>query len=120
MIYLVEHNEFKKYIDKEFIKGMIKLIVLNNIQKNNSHPYAILKKIKSNKYINLNVTKNDVYNVISSMEKDGLIKCKGFDTSKTHKKFIVTSKGKSITNRSKTIIIDHIKALKKLTDELNE
>ena len=113
-------NSVRKEIDKTFIKGVIKLIILKNIERKNNYPYGIFKKIKSNKHFIFKISKNDLYNTISSMEKDGLIKSNNkISKDNGHKTFQITEKGKEISKKSKEIMHSHITALKKLMVDIN-
>lgn len=79
-------KEINGYIDKTFMKGVLKLMLLKIIEKEKIYPYALLKKINSNKHLNMKISKNDLYNLITVMEKSNLITAKEIiKNKKTHK-----------------------------------
>ncbi len=113
-------KEINGYIDKTFMKGVLKLMLLKIIEKEKIYPYALLKKINSNKHLNMKISKNDLYNLITVMEKSNLITAKEIiKNKKSHKILIITPKGKNITIKSKNILIKHIKSVKDLMAEMD-
>ncbi|MGC8479446.1 MAG: PadR family transcriptional regulator [Candidatus Micrarchaeia archaeon] len=107
-----------KSLDKNFKNGLLRIMILKIIERKEMHAYAIYKEIQSNKKVIINVSKNDIYNSIASMEKLNMIVSKL--SNKNQKVLVLTKKGKDVTVKFRTIMKRHMLSLKKLMVEFNE
>lgn len=74
-----------------FAHAFLKLMILNAVRKE-KYPYAILKSIKEHGHpMTRRIKKSDVYNQISSLEKEGFIRSKGLKDGKRY--YELTMKG---------------------------
>ncbi len=111
-------------IDKEMRKGIMKIMVLSYIARHNTYPYAMLKTMKAaarlhggrfGSAITSSITKNDIYNLTSSLEKEGYIKSRmQLKGGRAQKMFTITKKGEDIVQNKDKIFKDTFMALKKL------
>ncbi len=111
---------FKANIDREMKKGIIKVMILSYIRNHRTYPYAILKIAKSAKAVHgyqafEGITKNDVYNLTSMLEKEGYIRSKAkLSGNKVQKVFTITKKGESVVRNKDKIFLAMIESMKKL------
>ena len=108
-------------IDKGMRKGLLKIMVLGYIARNNTYPYALLKTIKAASHMHVHVceevTKNDIYNLTASLEKDGFIKGKTqLRGGKAQRIFTITSKGRNIVKNKNRIVAGMISELTQLAE----
>lgn len=89
------------YISKDVGKMAIKLIIMIKIKKGITYPYAILKELEGSHIaeahgLAIGDLKNDVYNTIKALQKEGYIEeVAGTGYSKTRKGYRLTRKGHS-------------------------
>ena len=107
-------------VNKNFKSGILRILIIKKLENKKIHTYALMKEIQSNKKISLNVTKNDIYNVILAMEKLGLIKYTLNKKNKTQKVLELTPRGKSLSKKFKFIVKNYLKSLNELMVEMNE
>ncbi len=107
-------------VNKNFKSGILRILIIKKLEKKKIHTYALMKEIQSNKKISLDVTKNDIYNVILAMEKLGLIKSTVNKKIKTQKVLELTPKGRRLSKKFKSIVEDYLNSLKELMVEMNE
>jgi DNA-binding PadR family transcriptional regulator len=66
------------YISKEIRKMVLKLVIMKKIKHGTTYSYAILKDLEGShavaKFENPENIKNEVYNTIKALEKEGYIK----------------------------------------------
>ncbi|HVA82859.1 MAG TPA: helix-turn-helix transcriptional regulator [Candidatus Aquilonibacter sp.] len=116
-------NSSELSISKGLRKEMLKIIILNHLGRHAGYPYELLKAIESRKaFVFEGLTKNDLYNAIGSLEKQGFIKghavMKG---AKMQKHYDPTSKGKKIIIASRKAMVRSFTEVNKLMkEELNE
>lgn len=109
-------------ISKGLRNEMLKIILLNHLSRHAGYPYELLKAIESKKvFMFKGLTKNDLYNAINSLEKQGFIKgrvvMKG---AQAQKHYAHTPKGKKIVMASRKAMIKSFTEVNKLMkDELN-
>ena len=65
--------------DKDLQRGIVKIMILSYIKKHRTYPYQLLGIIKSlkpfhDKKMHSTITKNDIYNMTSALEKAGYIR----------------------------------------------
>lgn len=98
---------------------ILKVILLNNLVRSDEYPYALLKALQKKKIWFLqNVTKNDVYNALSSMEKQGYIKSKiKTEGSSVRKNYKVTPEGKKIVKTARMAMLDSFRDVAKMIKE---
>lgn len=111
------------YIDKEMRRGIAKVIMLSIIKHKKTYPYAILKVLKGIKLMHDErvldgMSKSDVYNLLSSLEKDGYITGKStLVGKKVQKIYTTTKKGDSVVKNKDMIFNNMISSMKKLIKE---
>lgn len=114
---------FQANIDKDMKKGMMKVMILSYIRHHKTYPYALLKMVKSTKMMHgyqlfEGITKNDIYNLTSVLEKEGYITSKAkLSGNKVQKVFTITKKGESVVKNKEKIFISMINSLKKMVKE---
>ncbi|MCL5433429.1 MAG: helix-turn-helix transcriptional regulator [Candidatus Marsarchaeota archaeon] len=92
----IECKSKLSYLNNEMKKVVLKIVILKIIKKHKIHPYAIIKILSNFQHLNYFISdkselKNDVYNIISTLQKGGYIKL-----NKKHKKmnfYMLTKKG---------------------------
>lgn len=104
------------YMDKELKHIILKAIILNKIKRGNVYSYSLIKEIS--KPTNMKVfskdIKNDVYNVISALEKSGYIKVTArIENGRLKKYFTLTKKGDAALADIKKGFDNAVKSLKK-------
>lgn len=122
----MKSSESFTYTDKDMHKGVVKLMILSYIRNHKTYPYALLKVIKSlktvhgyNRYKMLgSISKNDIYNLTSALEKEGYIKSKAtLNGNKVQKVFTITKKGENVVKNKDKILFSMINQMKKLVKE---
>ena len=85
-----------KYWDSVMMKGILKIRVLMSVEKSNRYPYALLKCFKKSKHpIESGANKSEVYNILSSLEKQGFVRSKQVIVrSRLQRVYSITDKGK--------------------------
>ena len=114
--------EIRNHIDKSFMSGILKLMILRKIKHGNDYPYSIMKEFECNPHAPMkNITKNDVYNTLNALEKGGYVKSSSRKMgNKIQKRYVLTASGRKMVIKSRKAIIKHIKEAKKLVAEFNE
>ncbi|MCL5092475.1 MAG: PadR family transcriptional regulator [Candidatus Marsarchaeota archaeon] len=112
----IEPAGWHPYMDKELKHIILKAIILNKIKRGNVYSYSLIKEIS--KLNNLKVfskdIKNDVYNVISALEKSGYIKITArVENGRLKKYFTLTKKGDTALTDIKKGFDNAVKSLKK-------
>ncbi|MDE1768222.1 MAG: PadR family transcriptional regulator [Candidatus Micrarchaeota archaeon] len=111
------------YLDKGVKKGILKIMILSHIYNNKTYPYALLKTMRATAIIHghdafKGITKNDMYNLTSSLEKDGFLKSKTqLKGNKVQKVFTITGRGRDVVKNKERVIKDMIKELTRLVKE---
>ena len=108
-------------LDKGMRRGLLKIMVISYIAHHNTYPYAMLKTMKAHEGMHGHafaaVTKNEVYNIISSLERDGFIKSRvRLKGSKTQKIIALTKKGKEVMKGKNRIVSDTLRELTRLAE----
>ncbi len=101
---------------------MLKVILLNHLSRHAGYPYELLKAIEGRKvFIFKGLTKSDLYNAISSLEKQGFIKSKVvMKGAQAQKHYYHTKSGRKIVKASRKLMIKSFMEVNKLMkDELN-
>ncbi|MGC8572043.1 MAG: PadR family transcriptional regulator [Candidatus Micrarchaeia archaeon] len=86
---------FSSYFKNELKRMLIKIFILKIIKKKKIYSYALIKEISKHEhfkhFVNSEEIKNDVYNAVSALEKEGYIKV---SNKKDHIKYYeITKKG---------------------------
>ena len=113
----------RKYVDNTLRAGMKRLIVLHSIKKHRTYPYALLKVLKKSDHIVIRkITKSEIYNILNSLEKKGLVKGELKRVGqKMQKMYHITPSGNAVLLETKGIIVKYLHELKILiADEFNE
>ena len=109
---------FGSNMDREMRKGMVKVMILSYIRSHKTYPYAILKIAKAAKAVHGHnilddITKNDIYNLTSALEREGYIRSKAkLNGNKVQKVFTITKKGESVVRNKDKVFLAMIKSLK--------
>ena len=101
---------------------MLKIILLNHLSRHAGYPYELLKAIEGRKvFMFKGLTKNDLYNAIASLEKQGFIKSKiVMKGAQAQKHYLHTAKGKKIVLASRKQMIKSFREVTKMMkEELN-
>ena len=111
-------------IDKGMRKGILKVMVLSHIAARKTYPYALLKRMNDISGMHAghaafsDITKSDMYNIVSSLQKEGFIRSKTRLTgNRVQKIFSITPKGSSVIKNKNRIIGNMIKELTMLVKE---
>ncbi len=110
-------------LDRDMAKGIMKIVVLSCIKKSKTYPYALLRQMKKHgSPIADLVSKSDVYNITTALERDGFIRGRTkLSGKKALKIYTITEKGAKVV-RNKDIIFkrtfDDFRKL--IRDEFNE
>jgi DNA-binding PadR family transcriptional regulator len=111
-------------IDKGMKKGILKVMVLSYIATKKTYPYALLKKMNEFTSIHAghsafgDITKSDMYNIVSSLEKGGFVRSRTqLKGNKVQKMFAITTKGNAVIKNKNRIIGNMIKELTMLVKE---
>ncbi len=93
-------------LDRDMARGIMKIAILSCIKGGVKYPYAILKKMKGHHTaLSPFVNKNDMYNLTTTLEREGYIKSKTtLNGKKALKIYTITEKGARIV-RNKDLII---------------
>ena len=116
-------QETLAYKDKDLQKGAVKIMILSYVRNHKTYPYELLKVIKSIKpihgYTLFNpITKNDIYNLTSTLEKEGYIKSKAtLKGNKVQKVFTITKRGEKVVRNKDKIFFAMMEEMKKLVKE---
>lgn len=109
--------------DKDMHKGIVKIMILSYIKKHRTYPYQLLGIIKSLKPLHdhgahVTITKNDIYNMTSALEKGGYIRSSTVMSGRKAKKvFTITKRGDAVVKNKNRIFFAMIAQLKRLVKE---
>lgn len=97
---------------------ILKMILLLYLEKHVEYPYSLLKSLRARKISMLeSMTKNDLYNALNSLEKQGLIKGKSLKMGLvTHRHYRLTLSGREIAGMYKKNMIKSILEVKKFIE----
>ena len=111
------------YLESGVKKGILKILILSYISSHKTYPYALLKTIRNTTSVHgsdvfKGITKSDIYNLTSSLEKDGFVKSKArLRGNKVQKVFTLTARGREVVQNKAKVVRDMIKALTRLVKE---
>ena len=113
--------EEKTKVWKSLQGGILKLMLLRSISKGEDYPYSMLKSLKCNRHMPLgSITKNEVYNALNALEKQGYVKSKTvLSGNKAQRHYRLTVNGRSVVRRSRRIMLQLIKDMKLLVSEFD-
>ncbi len=95
---------------------IIQISILHCSKTGRMYPYKMLKTMKQRKPMSMDVSKNDVYNAITSLEKSGLIKI--YTEKAGRKKYCrITRKGSEVLESTKRIMARNLKEISKIIKE---
>ncbi len=109
-------------MDKDMRRGIMKIMILSYVKGHKTHPYALLKTMKSVGMIHRRlgfstITKNDIYNLTSMLEKEGFVRSRTRHSGgRVQKIFTITRKGNEIVVNKELILKETVYALRKLVD----
>lgn len=118
-----EFPKFPNFPSKGLRNEMLRFILLRHLSWRTGYPYALLKAIQGKKvWILKGMTKNDLYNAIASLEKEGYIKGKStMKGGKVQKYYELTASGKKVVKASEQIMYKSFLEMRKLMrEESNE
>ncbi len=101
---------------KGFKKDILKVIILTHLGRGAGYPYALLKAMENKRiWIMEGMTKNDVYNTVGALEKQGFIKGRAVRSGAIlRKNYLLTPKGRRIVSASKRAMIRSFREVIKL------
>ncbi len=99
-------------IGDKLLTNIHTMIVLVHIDKKSTYPYALLKKFSKSKHPLLNtIDKNEMYNILNSLEHRGYVKSRMIlSNSKAQKVYSVTPKGDKIARSFRRAFFSFIKS----------
>ncbi len=102
--------------------GVLKLMLLRSVSRGSDYPYAMLKALKCHTHMPFGtVTKNEVYNALSALEKQGYVRSRTvLSGGKAQRHYRLTAKGAGVVRRSRHIILQLIKSMKLLVSEFDK
>ncbi len=111
-----DEEHWRSYIDETFVNGVAKLIILGKVKHHSTYPYEIYKQLKKHHFGPVNcISKSGVYNILNSLEKNGLVSSEPtLFGSKVQKKYSITNDGKRVSSEAKVILTNHLNEIKKL------
>ncbi|MDE1857329.1 MAG: PadR family transcriptional regulator [Candidatus Micrarchaeota archaeon] len=111
----MEPEEFRM-IDDNLRKGIANVIVLKQLQRDKTYPYAMLKKFRQSKHrIMQDITKSDIYNILNSLEKEGFVKSRVVSGGpRPQRSYTLTKKGRRVVLRAGRILRDMITSMRAL------
>ena len=105
---------FKSFgmIDNKLLTGIHTMIVLIHIEKKSTYPYALLKKFRGSRHPMLHsIDKNELYNILNSLEHRGFVKSRMvLAGSKAQKVYAITPKGDESARKFKRAFFTFIKS----------
>ena len=111
------------YRDRDLLKGAIKIMILSYIKHHKTYPYELLRVIKTVKPIHGYtifdpITKNDIYNLTSALEKEGYLRSKAtLKGNKVQKVFTLTKRGEKVVKNKDKIFFAMVDEMKKFVKE---
>ncbi|MCL5239719.1 MAG: PadR family transcriptional regulator [Candidatus Marsarchaeota archaeon] len=95
--------ETDRYIGKGFKKDILKVMIMTHLSRKPGYPYALIKAVHHKKiWIMEGMTKNDVYNTMAALEREGFIKSRTAKAGAViRKNYLLTQKGRHIVKESK-------------------
>ena len=109
--------------DKDLQRGIVKIMILSYIKNHRTYPYQLLGILKSlkpfhDKNMHSTITKNDIYNMTSALEKGGYIRSSTQMSGRKAKKvFTITKRGEGVVKDKNRIFFAMISQLKRLVKE---
>lgn len=93
------------HADKDVMKGIVSMIILNHVREKRVYPYALLKMFRKSPHMMMHTLgKSDIYNVFDSLEHKGLVRSRAVLVgSKVQKRYEITRKGASFLNEVRRI-----------------
>ncbi len=111
-----------KSFDSNLLSGVYKMIILHHMRGKGTYPYKLYKQLLSHMRPGMpHLSKSDLYNIMSSLEKDGFAKSRAIrEGAVVHKYYTLTKKGSIVVRNSRKIARDAFERTRKLIrDELN-
>ncbi len=115
----MERSEMHRLgIDRGMARGIARLVILSQIKKSRTYPYALLRCIKGHQFLGKFVSKSDVYNITTSLEKDGYIRRNArVSGGRLQKVYAITPEGAEVVKNKDRIIKRTISDFRKLIKE---
>ena len=116
----MDKKEFSsKYMSKEMRRMIFKLMLLSEIKEKKRYPYELIELMAAQKATFIgskkNEIKNDIYNIIRSLEKSGYVKLVPGSSRKQDKKYYkITPQGRAALLKSKKLMLSYMKELVRL------
>jgi DNA-binding PadR family transcriptional regulator len=110
----------KRHMDNEFKHMLIKFIILKRISESDIYAYRLLKEVENLPRIEFfcsdkNKLKNDIYNAINALSKDGYIKVVQKKVGKRVRNYYtLTNEGKESMRNIKENFINAVTNIKKI------
>ncbi len=108
-----------KYMSKDMRRMIFKLMLLSEIKEKKRYPYELIELMASQKaeFIGSKRSeiKNDIYNIIRSLEKSGYVKLVSSSGKNRDKKYYrITPQGRDALLKSKKLMLSYMKELLRL------
>jgi DNA-binding PadR family transcriptional regulator len=114
MICEIDVNEMPS-IGKKMRQNILTLIILRHISKKNSYPYELLSSIRKTRHPLLrDVSKNDIYNTIKSLENGGFIEVASSAKKGGKIYYGITEKGRSALHISKKMMVSFMRSVSRI------
>ena len=115
-------EEVEEYINKAFFNGITRLMILREIMRGNDYPYGILKTLKVCHNLHVRkTTKNEIYNILNSMEKAGYVtSTPHLSGAKLQKQYKLTLKGRWLMRKASRVMVRNVRAVKRLMEDLHD
>ncbi len=106
----------ERQFDSTMRKGMLKIVILKKINEKECYPYALLKTLQKGHLGAVHgMGKNDIYNAISSLEKDGLIQhVTRLSGPHAQNVYSLTKRGKEVLRTANITLTDFLSDMRKL------
>ncbi len=108
--------------DARMLSGVYKIVILHHMKGKGMYPYRLYKQFSSHVRPGMpKLSKSDLYNLVTSLEKEGFIRGKAERSGAVvHKYYTTTKKGAVLVKNSKKIVAEAFGKMQQLIrDELN-
>lgn len=110
---------FDNYLNKEMCRAILKFVLLKKIAEGDRYPYSMFRELRRSHIAKFmkrggGDIKNDVYNVLKSLEKSGYIKSEAkIELRKMKTYFVITPKGKAALYEAKGVFMKFMREVSK-------
>ena len=99
-------------IGEKMVTNIHTMIVLMHIDRKSTYPYALLKKFRKSKHPLMHtIDKNEMYNILSSLEHKGYVRSRMvLSDSKAQKVYSITPKGDEVAKAFGRVFFSFVKS----------